>query len=432
MVLVDEHSLHPKKAQGRQLATKYLGICLFLVDWQQFMNPLITPDAAEALTLTHLPALGTEEISLEEAHGRVLASELRADRPLPPYDRVMMDGICFRKADLDEFSSLTIAGDHAAGAPAPDPLAPGHCWEVMTGACLPSDCDTVLPYEQITRQGSNVSFSREAAVQGRFIHEESSDHAPDDILVPSNSLIDSRIAAVAATVGATTLKVLQRPRVALFTTGDEVVEPATSPAPHQVRQSNAASLRAALAVLGTELIHHQHLPDNPDATTSAVREHLDSDLLLLCGGISKGKYDFVRPVMESLLGAPAFHGVAQRPGKPLAFWPGPPPVFALPGNPMSVQITFHRYVRPFLETLQNLRPVIRTVSLASEVRSDSPFACSLPVNLRQDGATLLADPAPLSNSGDFASAIESDGFIELPADHKVFPQGSLAPFRSWL
>ncbi len=396
------------------------------------MNPLITPDAAEAVTLAHLPVLGTEEIPLEEAHGRVLASELRADRPLPPYDRVMMDGICFRKADLEESPSLTIAGDHPAGASGPDPLAPGHCWEVMTGACLPSDCDTVLPYEQITRQGSSISFPPETAVQGRFIHEESSDHATGDLLVSSHTLIDSRVAAVAATVGATTLRVLQRPRVAIFTTGDEVVEPAASPAPHQVRQSNAASLRAALAVLGAKLIHHQHLPDDPDAITSAVREHLDSDLLLLCGGISKGKYDFVRPVIESLLGVPAFHGVAQRPGKPLAFWPGPPPVFALPGNPMSVQVTFHRYVRPFLEALQNQSTVVRTVSLASEIRFDPPFACSLPVTLRQEGATLLADPAPLSNSGDFASAIESDGFIELPADHKVFPPGSLAPFRAWL
>lgn len=396
------------------------------------MNPLITPDAAEAVILAHLPVLGTEEIPLEEAHGRILAGKLHADRPLPPYNRVMMDGICFRKADLTETPVLTIAGDHAAGSPPPDPLAPGHCWEVMTGACLPSDCDTVLPYEEITRQDRCVSFPPEAAVQGRFIHQKSSDHASGDLLVPLHAPVDSRVAAVAATVGATTLQVLKRPRVAIFTTGDEVVEPATAPAPHQVRQSNSASLRAALAVLGAELIDHQHLPDDPGATTSAVREHLDADLLLLCGGISKGKYDFVRPVIDSLLGSPSFHGVAQRPGKPLAFWAGLPPVFALPGNPMSVQVTFHRYVRPFLEALQNQSTVVRTVSLASEIRFDPPFAWSLPAKLRQEGATLLADPAPLSNSGDFASAIESDGFIELPGDQSAFPSGSLVPFRPWL
>lgn len=376
--------------------------------------------------------MGSEGLPLAEAQGRILATGLVADRPLPPYNRVMMDGICFRMADLERNHSLMIAGDHAAGAPEPEPLAPGHCWEVMTGASLPSDCDTVLPYEQIMREGNNVTCDPESAVPGRFIHMRGSDHATGDLLVPKYARMDSRVAAVASTVGATSLRLLKQPRVVIFTTGDEVVDPGTGPAPHQVRQSNAASLRAALAVLGADLVHHQHLPDNPDATATAVREHLGSDLILLCGGISKGKYDFVRPVIESLLGAPSFHGVAQRPGKPLAFWSGPPPVFALPGNPMSVQVTFHRYVRPFLEATQSQQSVVRTVSLASEIRFDPPFAWSIPVSLQQEKASLIAKPTPLSNSGDFASAIESDGFIELPADQKDFPRGSLLPFRSWL
>ena len=396
------------------------------------MDSLITPAAAEAIALEHLPVLESEQVSLDLSHGRILVEELRADRLLPPYDRVMMDGICFRMADLERNHSLMIAGDHAAGAPEPTPLAPGHCWEVMTGASLPSDCDTVLPYEQIMREGNNVTCDPESAVPGRFIHMRGSDHATGDLLVPKYARVDSRVAAVASTVGATSLRLLKRPRVVIFTTGDEVIDPDTSPAPHQVRQSNAASLRAALAALGADLIHHQHLPDDPDATATAVREHLGSDLILLCGGISKGKYDFVRPVIESLLGAPSFHGVAQRPGKPLAFWSGPPPVFALPGNPMSVQVTFHRYVRPFLEATQNQHSVVRTVSLASEIRFDPPFAWSIPVSLQQEKASLIAKPTPLSNSGDFASAIESDGFIELPANQKDFPRGSLLPFRSWL
>ena len=396
------------------------------------MNPLITPDAAEAITLMALPSPGIEELPLAEAQGRILATELVADRPLPPYNRVMMDGICFRMDDLKETPLLKIAGDHAAGAPEPDKLPPGCCWEVMTGASLPSDCDTVLPYEQITRQDNSVHFNPEVAVRGRFIHMKGSDHAAGDLLAPKYARVDSRVAAVASTVGATSLMLLKRPRVAIFTTGDEVVDPDTVPAPHQVRQSNAASLRAALAVLGANLIHHQHLPDDPDATTSAVREHLDSDLILLCGGISKGKYDFVRPVIESLLGAPSFHGVAQRPGKPLAFWSGPPAVFALPGNPMSVQVTFHRYVRPFLEAAQHQQSVVRTVSLASEIRFDPPFAWNIPVSLQQEKASLVASPLPLSNSGDFASAIESDGFVELPADQEEFPRGCLLPFRPWL
>ena len=396
------------------------------------MDSLITPLDAEEIALTDLPQLGSEEIPLERSHGRILAQDLHADRLLPPYNRVMMDGICFRQADLGNKPCLELSGVHAAGDPPPGPLAPGHCWEIMTGACLPPDCDTVVPYEQITRDAHHVTFELDQAVPARFIHAAGSDHARGDLLVASHRRIDSRIAAVAATVGATALRVLKRPRVAVFTTGDEVVEPSRTPAAHQVRQSNAASLQAALPKLGAELVHSQHLPDDPEATTTAVRAHLQSDLILFCGGISKGKYDFVRPVIESLLGAPAFHGVAQRPGKPLAFWAGPPPIFALPGNPMSVQVTFHRYAGPFLLALQKQQSPVRSVALASELRFDAPFACSMPVLLHQREATLLAEPAPLANSGDFASAIESDGFVELPACRNEFPPGTVLPFRSWL
>ena len=396
------------------------------------MDSLITPAAAEAIALEHLPVLESEQVSLDLSHGRILVEELRADRLLPPYDRVMMDGICFREKDLGKDPCLTIAGVHAAGAPPPGPLAVGSCWEVMTGACLPPDCDTVVPYEQITRTGNHAAFSCDQATPGRFIHRAGSDHTHGDVLVASRRRVDSRIAAVAATVGATTLNVLKRPRIAIFTTGDEVVAPSLTPAPHQVRQSNAASLRAALAGIGAELTHSQHLPDDPDATSAAVQTQLQSDLILLCGGISKGKYDFVRPVIESLLGSPAFHGVAQRPGKPLAFWAGPPPIFALPGNPMSVQVTFHRYVVPFLLALQQQESIVRSVALTSEMRFDPPFAYSVPVRLRQEDATMLADPAPLANSGDFASAIDSDGFVELPADQSEFPAGTILPFHPWL
>ena len=396
------------------------------------MDSLITPKAAEAITLTHLPELGSEECSLEHAHGRILVGELRADRPLPPYDRVMMDGICFRAADVGSEPCLTLAGVHAAGAPPPEPLPTGHCWEVMTGACLPPDCDTVVPYEHTKRVAHQVTFSLDQSLPGRFIHESGSDHASGDVLVPAERRIDSRIAAVAATVGATALKVMKRPRVTVFTTGDEVVAPSVAPAPHQVRQSNAASLRAALSRLGAEIIHNQHLPDDPDATATAVHTRFDSDLLLFCGGISRGKYDFVRPVIESLLGPPAFHGVAQRPGKPLAFWNGPPPIFALPGNPMSVQVTFHRYVVPYLQALQRQDLDVRLSALASTMKFEPPFAFFVPVCLHQQEATLLAEPAPLANSGDFASAIASDGFIEFPASKEHFPSGTLLAFRPWL
>jgi len=429
---VDCH-VPPRKPIPTFSETNYLGNRAHGYLGRARMDPLITPTDAENLILNALPELGTETIPLPAAGGRILATELTADRPLPPYDRVMMDGICFRSSDLGDDPLLTVAGIHAAGDPHPAPLSPGQCWEVMTGACFPLDCDTVVPYELITRHGENsVAFPKNCAQPGKHVHRAGSDYTTGDLLVPAHARIDSRVAAVAATVGATELEVLRKPRVVIFTTGDEVIDPGASPAPHQVRQSNSASLRTALAVLGTELVHHQHLPDDKELTTEAVRANVDCDLILLCGGISKGKRDYVRPVMESLLGPPSFHGIAQRPGKPLAFWQGPPPIFALPGNPMSVQVCFHRYVRPYLDALQHQRSPVRTVRLGAPFQFKPPFSYSLPVRLRQDGAALVADLNPLANSGDFASAIASDGFIELPAEESNFPEGFLAPFREWL
>jgi molybdopterin molybdotransferase len=322
---------------------------------------------------------------------------------------------------------------HAAGNANPPPLSPGHCWEIMTGACLPADCDTIVPYEETARPDpERVSCPASSVHPGRFVHRAGSDFAAGAVLVPAAARLDSRVASVAATIGATRVAVLRRPRLAIFTTGDEVVPPGQSPLPHQVRQSNAASLRAALHHLDTEVVQHLHLPDDEDRTRRAVADCPDVDGILLCGGISKGKYDYVRPVIESLHGPPAFHGIAQRPGKPLAFWPGPPAIFALPGNPMSVLVCFHRYVRPFLDAMRRQSAPIRHVALAAPIRFDAPVTYFLPVQLRQDGARLLAAPHPLANSGDFASSIESDGFIELPAAQSDFPEGFLAPFRDWL
>ncbi|MDA0766447.1 MAG: molybdopterin molybdotransferase MoeA, partial [Verrucomicrobia bacterium] len=304
------------------------------------MNPLITPAEADRLILAHLPTLPAESVPLEHADQRVLAAPLTADRPLPPYHRVMMDGIAFRSANASVSGArLKIHGLQAAGDPAPGPLPDHSCWEIMTGARLPDDCDTVVPYEQIERDGDHAILSETPPAPGTHIHALGSDFAQGAELVPTGTPISSRVAAVAATVGAATLSVIRKPRITILTTGDELVPPEQVPAPYQVRRSNDAALRTALQAWGPCEVTTRHLPDCPDQLTAALQSALQtSDLILSCGGISKGKRDHMRPVLENLLGAPHFHGIAQRPGKPLAFWSGPPPLFALPGNPMSVLI----------------------------------------------------------------------------------------------
>ena len=395
------------------------------------MNALITPQEADSLLADAVPSLGTEQVPLEAAAGRVLAEPLVADRPLPPFHRIMMDGIAFPLAAAENSGgSLEVFGFHPAGAPTPRPLAPGTCWETGTGAELPPDCDTILPVEVLQRDGDRVSFELADCEPGRFIHRTGSDYPAGAELVPAGTKLGARECAVAASVGASQLITRKIPKVGIFTTGDEVVPFVEEPLPHQIRQSNGPALRAALSALGMNEAVHEHLPDDEDLLRTRLEAALgEFDLILSCGGISKGRHDHVRAALTSRLGEPVFHGIAQRPGKPLAFWAGPPPVFALPGNPMSVLVCFHRYVVPFLAAMSGREESRPLVSLAEEFRFPPPLSFFLPVALDRQ---LKAQPRPLANSGDFASAIDSTGFLELPAGQDHFPAGFEAPYIPWL
>ena len=395
------------------------------------MDPLITPAAAEELILAKLPSLAAEAVPMTGAFRRILAAPLVADRPLPPFHRVMMDGIAFRAAEARGHDGrLRIAGLHPAGAPTPDTLPAGACWEIMTGAVLPPDCDTVIRYEDITRVGDDATFALRHAEPGKDIHALGSDFRAGDALVPAGTRLGARELAIAATVGATTLPLVAPPHITIVTTGDELVPPEATPGPHQIRRSNMIALEGALANWGVARTTSLHLPDELESLTAALRPALDSsDLVLVCGGISRGKRDFVRPALEQLLGPPLFHGVAQRPGKPLAFWSGPPPVFALPGNPMAVLVCFHRHVLPALAAMTKSPWCRRTVPLAAPVAFSSPLAYFLPVTLTPDHR---AAPLPTANSGDFASSIASHGFVELPAGQNTFPPETRVPYQSWL
>ena len=343
----------------------------------------------------------------------------------------MMDGICFRAADARSGAGrLPIAGLHPAGAPVPGPLPEGSCWEIMTGAVLPPDCDTIVRYEDVRCEDGHAHLDPAEAIPGRHLHAAGSDFRAGDELVPGGTRLGSREIAVAATVGATEVRVAAIPRITIITTGDELVPSGEIPAAHQVRQSNNHSLQAALAVWGSTEPVMLHVPDDEAAHTAAFETALrTSDLVLACGGISRGKRDLVRPVLEKLLGAPEFRGIAQRPGKPLAYWKGPPPVFALPGNPMSVLVCFHRYVLPALAAMSGTPWQRRRVALTSRFEFKPPFAYFLPVVLDENHR---AGPTPTANSGDFATAITSDGFIELPADQDEFPPGTSVAYQPWL
>lgn len=370
---------------------------------------LISPREAEVAILAEAELLPAEEIPLTEALGRVLREDLVADRAFPPFDRVTMDGIAFRAGDLSSRPKLTLQGTHAAGQPTPPPLKPGHCWQIMTGSVLPPDCDTIVPYEEVELSETTACPTGEIQ-PGAFIHREGSDASAGTLLLTSGTRLGPAHLGMMASIGAARIQVTRVPRLKILTTGDELIPVEETPLPHQLRQSNGLTLQSAVRAWGPAEVSWSHLPDDLEATTAGIAEALEtSDLLLLSGGISKGRKDFVRPALESLCGAPLFHGVAQRPGKPLAFWNG---ILALPGNPNSTLTTFQRYVVPWLRKMTGQAEAEkRTFPLAEPVVPHDRLTQFLPAMLDGSGRARSLSP---QNSGDFVTPLDGTGYLEIP------------------
>lgn len=351
-----------------------------------------------------------------DAIGHILAAPILADRPQPPYRRATMDGIALRGGD--DLTSWSIAGLHAAGDPPPRALSAGEAWEIMTGAQVPDDCDTLIPYEEI-EIANNVASLRGEAVPHRYIHETGSDAPAGATLVETGALLGPIEIAIAASVGLPELPVSRRPRIAVLTTGDEAIAPDATPQAWQIRRSNGPMLAALLRRDGFHDVTCEHVCDDPAELEQTVeRLFAACDVVLLCGGISKGKRDYVRTVIETRLGPPALHGVTQRPGKPMAFWAGETPVFALPGNPVSVLATFTRYVRPALHAMQGGTPCEPTkVTLAEDFQPLAKLTWFAPARI-VDG---LAHPILPQNSGDFISIAGATHLLEIPPGTTTLP-----------
>lgn len=396
------------------------------------MDPLISPSEADIIISQSIAALTCEEVDFLQAQGRTLRKSLHADRDFPPYDRATMDGIACRQRDL-AMGPLTIQGLHPAGAPAPGTLRPGHCWRIMTGSIFPTDCDTLIPVEDLSGEGKLVSALPNArATEGAFIHRQGSDCRTGTLLLESGAVLNASHLGLAATLGETLLTVNRQPHIAVISTGDELVPPHETPLPHQLRQSNGPTLLALLRGLSIseDQVEWQHLSDERRPIEQALSKAIASkDVILISGGISMGAKDLIRPVLEDLLGPPAFHGIAQRPGKPLAYWEAgdsTPPVFALPGNPNSTFMTFLRYVRPALRQLAGSAiesPI--TLALATAEERHHQLTLLLPARLQPNGQLAVIRP---QNSGDLMSPRLATGFVEIPPG-----QGSTiaAAYRSY-
>ncbi|HVS51781.1 MAG TPA: molybdopterin molybdotransferase MoeA [Opitutaceae bacterium] len=400
----------------------------------------LAPPEAEKLILQHVAPFHREDCPLLQAHGRVLREEIRADRDLPPFDRVTMDGYALRAAALAAGTrEFRVHAVQAAGMRAFKLGAEADaCIEIMTGAVLPEGADCIVPYEETTRVEAVVRMS-EVAVKfaaGNAVHRRGSDHRAGETLVRPGALLSGREIAIAAACGRSVVTVSQRPKLAVISTGDELVEVDSPVAAHQIRRSNDYALRAALAAAGYSSAARFHLRDVRHEIEHMLWHILaEFDVVVITGGVSKGKFDYLPAELARQKVRTIFHGVAQRPGKPLWFGVGArgTPVFALPGNPVSSYTCLHRYVLPALAHASGLAAAPRrTVALAAPVAANPKATQFVPVKLSSGPrAELLAAPDPSNTSGDFGGLIGTDGFVELAAGKTDFAAGALAAFWPW-
>src|SRR5690606_3953461 len=316
---------------------------------------------AESMILSRMPKASAVREPLERCVGRVLAEDVAAERDQPPFDRVTMDGIAILYADLaGGIRRFAVAGIQAAGAPPLVRHRPGECVEVMTGAMMPAGCDTVVPVERVERRGADVEIAATAEVaEGQFVHRRGSDRRAGSTVLPRGMRVGGPEMAVLASAGRAEVDVIALPRIAVVSTGDELVDVGEPIAPHQIRSSNDRAIEAAIArhLLGT--VTRARLPDDERVLLDALaRLHAEHDVLMLSGGVSMGQFDFVPAVLERLGVELVFHKIEQRPGRPMWFGISRDgkPVFALPGNPVSTLVCTTRYVLPALRASLGVAP----------------------------------------------------------------------------
>ena len=397
---------------------------------------LNTAEALEKI-LAAMPDFPARPVETTRATGRVLRQTVVAERDQPPFDRVMMDGVAIAFADYRQGSrAFPIQGQQMAGEPARQ-LDSGQCLEIMTGAALPDGADCIVPVERITVADSVATLEEDYEPRERqFIHPRASDYAEGDELLRPGKRITPLDIAVIASAGLAQVDVSASPAVRVISTGDELVPAGEPIEQHQVRMSNGPAIVSMLGKHGFANCAEDHLADERKALERRIAQHLEeADVLVLSGGVSMGKADFVPEVLRDLGVELVFHKVAQRPGKPMWFGmaPGGKAVFALPGNPVSALVCCRQYVVPALNKASLLgAPLPEFASLAGDIRFEPDLTCFHPVRLLSNAAgQVLAMPVKTNTSGDFAALSATDGYVELAREQKHFPAGTPVFLHRW-
>jgi molybdopterin molybdotransferase len=388
---------------------------------------------------------GRELLSILDALGCVLAEPVHADRDYPPFPRATRDGYALQSSDLANIpAELKVAGEIKAGASIPTAaLQPGEALTIMTGAPVPEGADAVVMVEHTSRTGDRVRINRSVAHRENIVPAGAEAKRGEKLLSPGTRMGYAEI-ALAASVGRSRVLVHAKPRIAVLSTGDEVVDTDVPPGPNQIRNSNGYSLAAQIKNVGGEPVLLPIAPDESARLRELIAEGLECDLLLLSGGVSMGKYDLVEQVLTELNAEFFFTGAQIQPGKPIVFGRvmcGAGALarealahcryfFGLPGNPISTMVTFELFAKPLIQALSGMQPsklLFTHAKLKSEVRTKTGLKRFLPAILSGEFERTEVELVRWQGSGDIVSLARSNCFLVIPPDRERLEAGEWVP-----
>jgi molybdopterin molybdotransferase len=393
---------------------------------------MLTYDQARRIVIEQVQKgpRATANISVWDALDFVLAEEVKADREYPPFHRSTRDGYAVRVAEASAGAMLRCVAEIKAGDTVTQPLAPGTCAQIMTGAAVPDGADAVVMIEHTNRDGDSVRFER-AAQPGQNIVLRGSEAKLGATILSAGMRLGYAELALAAQVGATQLRCSSKPRVAILSTGDEVVSIDQQPGAFQIRNSNSVSLSAQVRLAGGEPVLLGNAADRIDDLRDKIARGLLEDALVLSGGVSTGKYDLVETVLKDLGAQFYFDAVAIRPGRPAVFGKcGSAYVFGLPGNPVSTMVTFELFVVPAIDLLSGAPardlPLVEA-RLGAALNEKAGLTHFLPARVEWRGTKPEVKALPWQGSGDIAALAHANCFLVVAADRGRVSIGETVP-----
>jgi len=377
--------------------------------------------------------VGVEEVSISEAHGRISAEDIKSSISIPPFDRAIVDGYAVKASDVyyaeeDRPISLKVRGSVKIGEPPKVSVSKGYAVEVATGAQMPAGADAAVMVEYTERRGKEVLVYRPVTV-GENVMKKGADIEVGETLINKGTLLSTFEIGMLAAVGLKTVKVYRKPKVAIVSTGPELVSPGEELPPGKIYDINSYTLESSVKLCGGDVKYLCKVEDNPEAIRNSLLKALhEADLTVTSGGVSVGVYDLVPKILNEL-GKPGvlLSGVAIKPGKPTTFaLIDGKPVFALPGQPTSALLTFYLFVRPVIMKMAGMKatPLKRVRAVVDRrIFPAKGRRTFVTVTLRREHGRLVASPVPRGLSGAIKTLAKADGFIEILENQQFIDEG---------